>query len=395
MGCRMASSRPTSLGELDILPRDTIEVICSFCSPGTLGLFARASRGAEEASALIRLLVAAVNAEPESYQQADATRLAAIAILKRHPELLFVTEIVTDHFGRKIEATPYQLLLGAGDTWALKQVHASIIPCIENGNAIAEAQFKTQFPHCPWPPTSDMSEEALYDDRNRVQIAQVIAQLKVIVTTISADPCTNGQATLDETTKAVADLCQIFAPKEGEVIQTGLHFPLGIMKEIYKVYDTQFDPWSGDQLAFFSRAVIGAAEAALTAVDGQCCKNGLGNLDMEKGPDRRDGLFCPRPRGIPPALAPLTNKLGRTMFVDPSNGDSCALSSSLGVFDWYNKSWVWRVDLRGGGRCEVVVFEVGRLDNLCRTKAEAYGSYIMRPRFEASTHRPAMSMTIS
>ncbi|OGT45322.1 MAG: hypothetical protein A3E83_08650 [Gammaproteobacteria bacterium RIFCSPHIGHO2_12_FULL_41_20] len=163
---RPTSSRPTSLGELDILPRDTIEVIGSFCSPGTLGLFAQVSQGAEEESAFPRLLTAAVNAEPESYKQKDATRLAAIAILKRHPELLFKVGTVTDHFGRKIEATPYRLFLGAGDTWALKEVHESIIPCIENGNAIAEAQFKAQFPHCPWPSTPDMNEEALYDDRN-------------------------------------------------------------------------------------------------------------------------------------------------------------------------------------------------------------------------------------
>ena len=233
-----------------------------------------------------------------------------------------------------------------------------------------------------------MNEEALYDDRNRKQIAEVIAQLKVIVEKITADPCTGAQATLDETRKAVADLCQLFAPKEGEVIQTGLHFPLGIMKEIYKeiykVYDAQFQPWSGNQLSFFSRAVIGAAEAALTAVDGQCCKNGLSNLDMEKGPDRRDGLFCPRPQGIPLALAPLTDKLGRTMFVDAYNGYSCVLSSRPGTFDWYNKNGaVARHPLCGaGGR---VGPRLG--DNLRRTKAETYGNYIMRPRFEASTHR--------
>lgn len=64
----------------------------------------------------------------------------------------------------------------------------------------------------------------------------------------------NGQATLDETTKAVAELCQIFESKEGEVIQTGLHFPLAI-------YDAQFNLWSVDQLSFFSSAVIGVAEA--------------------------------------------------------------------------------------------------------------------------------------
>lgn len=65
------------------------------------------------------------------------------------------------------------------------------------------------------------------------------------------------------------------------------------MQEIYEVYDAQFNPWSDAQLAFYSRAVIGAALRASSAVDGQCYKNGLSNFDMEKGPDRTDGLFYP------------------------------------------------------------------------------------------------------
>lgn len=93
-----------------------------------------------------------------------------------------------------------------------------------------------------------------------------------------------------------------------------------------------------DQLSFFSCAVIGAAEAALTAVDGQCCKHGLNQLDMNKGPDRRDGLFCCHPKGIPQALAPINDKLGHTMFVDPYSGYSCVLSSEPGTFDWYYKN---------------------------------------------------------
>ncbi len=46
------------------------------------------------------------------------------------------------------------------------------------------------------------------------------------------------------------------------------------MQEILNVYDAQWNPWSGEKLSFYSREVIGAAEAALTAVDGQCCKDG-------------------------------------------------------------------------------------------------------------------------
>jgi len=270
-------------------------------------------------------------------QQEDETKLAALAILKRYPELLFIKGMVTDHYGRKIWASPYQLFWGAGDTWALKQVYEEIIPNIKDGEAQAKDQFKEQFPHCPWPPTPNINEEALYDERNKEQIAQVIVQLKTIADKITADLCTNGQATLDETKKAVAELCQIFAPKEGEVIRTGLHFPLAIMKAIYKLYDAQ-NNWSDEKLSFFSREVIGAALAALTAVDGQSCKQGINNLSMDKGPDRTDGLFCQHPKGIPDELAPISDKLSCQMFVDPYDGESCFSSSLTGTFDWYRKN---------------------------------------------------------
>ena len=117
-----------------------------------LGMFARVSQRAEAESAFRRLLHAAVGAEPESYQQADETRLAAVAILIRHPELLFRDDRITDHFGRKIVASPYRLLLGSGDVWALKQVHEEIIAKIQDETiraatqAKAQDQFQQQFP---------------------------------------------------------------------------------------------------------------------------------------------------------------------------------------------------------------------------------------------------------
>src|SRR3990167_3312846 len=189
---RMAANRPL-FGDLDILPLETREEILSYCSLPVLGVFARVSHQAEEASAFVRLLPGVVAAAPESYQQVDETRLAAIAILKKYPELLFREAIVTDHFGRKIKASPYQLFLGAGDIWALKQVHEEIIEKIEDQEARAQveaqtkAQFQAQFPNCPRPFDSNMPEEMLYDDRNNAQISDVISKLKIIVEKITAD----------------------------------------------------------------------------------------------------------------------------------------------------------------------------------------------------------------
>ncbi|HTM62872.1 MAG TPA: hypothetical protein VL360_00055 [Gammaproteobacteria bacterium] len=320
--------------------------ICSYVAIDMLGMFARTCQLAEADTAFLRLMTAAVGAEPESYKleedgsykQKDETSLAAIAILKRHPELLFVKGMVTDHVGRKIFASPYRLLLGAGDVWALKQVHEEIIPMIKDGEVRAQAQFQEQFPNCKLPFDPELGEAALYDERNEKLIAQVIVQLKTIADVITADPCTNGVATSDATTAAVAALREIFAPKQDEIIRTGLHFPLAIMQAIFKEYDDHFNPWTGEQLSFFSREVIGAALAASTAVDGQCCKYGLKDLDAKTGPDRRDGLFCRHPKGIPLGLAPLNDKLGRTVWILMMVSLAFQSSSRFGYFDWYNKN---------------------------------------------------------
>lgn len=372
----------SSLLSDDDMPKDVRGEIYRYLSPRDLCLFAQTSKKAELETAFLRLLDTALYAEPESYKQTDKTKLAAIAILKRHPELLFEEKgTVIDHVGRKIKASPYRIFLGTGDTWALKQLHAEIIPNIKNGAAQAEIQFKAQFPNCQFPFDPEMGEKVLCDDRNREQLKQVKTQLEIIVQKITVDLCTHGQATLEETTKAVAELCNIFAPKKNEIIQTGLHFPLAIMQEIYKVYDAQFNLWSGAQLYFFSRAVIGAAAAASAAVDGQCYKHGLNNMDMNKGPDRRDGLFCRHPKGIPENLTPIRDKLGQTMFVDPYDGASCFMSSSkVGSFVWYNTiggavagGWVqWRVCVAVG--------------NLWRTKAEDYGRLCSHAKRNQSQH---------
>lgn len=404
-------TRTSSESLLDTLPKDIKQNVLYPRTPlSALGLLAQTSKQYEMDTAFLRLLSTTVDAEPESYtpeaylknearrtatpksyQIPDETRLASLTLLKRHPELLFKEGKVTDHFGRKIKASPYQLLLGAGDVWALKQVHEEIIAKIEDkqarakAEAQAQAEFQAQFPDYKgsWPLDPNLPEKALYDERNKVQIEQVKAQLKIIVEKITADPCTNGQATKKETTEAIADLCKIFAPKKGEIIKTGLHFPLGILKEIGKSYDDQFNPWSGAQLAFFSREVIGRAEAALTAVDGQCVKTGLLNLDMKKGPDRRDGLFCRHPKGIPGSEIPLASKLGRTMFVEPFDGDSCFVTSNPEFCDWYNKksgvrSWVRQAWVAGRAA-------LAFLEDLWRTKAAVYGSCYAAEHKEVNT----------
>src|SRR5690606_21150354 len=78
------------------LPNETLEHIIANLSLKACGLFAQTSIRALEVSDFLRLLTSAVDAEPESYQQEDETKLAAIAILKRRPDLLFRKGNVTD-----------------------------------------------------------------------------------------------------------------------------------------------------------------------------------------------------------------------------------------------------------------------------------------------------------
>lgn len=328
----------------DYLPPEIRKIIYSYCPLNALGLFAQTSRKNRidvTQSVLLKLLSFAVNAEPVSYYQENSTKLAAIAILKKNPSLLFEKNRLKDHLGRPIFASAYGVFLGAGDIWALKQIHEEIIANIKDENARwlveeqAQMEFRAQFPNCPWPLEPDLTEEALYDDRNKMQLEQVKTQLKIVIEKITNDPCTKSQATNIETERAVKDLWEIFAARESEIIKTGLHFPLGILKDIWEEYEAQYSLLSTDQATFFCREIIGKVQAALSAVDGQCLKQGLVNLDMKNGPNRNDGLFCNHPQGFLGKLLNLGSKLGKTMFVDIYYG---CVSADIGSHFWIDKT---------------------------------------------------------
>lgn len=322
------------------------EEIFPYFSIPSLGVFAQTAQKVESETAFLRLLAASINAAPEFMddlnEKTDATALASIAILKKHPELLFRKRKVTDHYGREIWASPYQLFLGAGDIWAVRQIQKDILPLIENGEAQAEIQFKEQFPNCPWPLPENFCEEMLYDDRNKQQIKAIVEQLDIVKQFIEADPFIDG-APLGTTKQAVETLCKLFQPEPEKVIRSGLHFPPAIMKEVYKTYNALRGHWS-----FFTLAIIKPTLDALSTVDGQCCQGGLSNLDMEKGPNRRCHSSYQHPLGKPLTLTFVNDKdkRGASAVVDPYDGDVLFFSTSYpGYFDCYNKmaAWVVRV----------------------------------------------------
>jgi len=381
----MSTTRTEDQFPLSKLPKKIRqEVIYPFSPISTLGFLARTPKQFEADTAFLRLLPAAIHAAPAFMDaKEDARALAAIAILKKHPELLFKEGMVTDHYGREIWASPYQIFLGAGDSWALKQVHKDILPLIENGEAQAEAQFKEQFPNCPWPLPEGFSEEMLYDDRNKKQIKAIVEQLAIVKQCIDVDFFTNKQPN-DATKLAVETLCKLFQPKPKEVIRSGLHFPLAIMQEVYKTYNVLQHHWS-----FFALAVIKPAEDTLSTVDGQCCQGSLSELDMEKGPSRRCHPSYKHPLGKPLSLTLVNDKdkRGAAEVVDPYDGDVLFVSTSYpGHFDCYNKNG------RRGLRALSFTF-VGSLfgklmENKSRSLSELLCSHTKR-----SQHTIAMSIT--
>jgi hypothetical protein len=371
---------------LSYLPDDVKQEEFYPCSPlSVLGLLARTSKQYEAETISFRLLQAAIHAAPEFRDaKQNAKALAAIALLKTHPELLFTKKRVTDSYDREILASPYQIFLGAGDKWALKQVYEDILPLIPNGETQAAAQFKEQFPNYDKKLDAGMNEEArFYDDRNKQQIAEIVKQLAIVKQFIDADPFNNNQP-LDTTQQAIEKLCQLFQPKLGEVIQSGLHFPLAILQEIYKTYNALQGRWS-----FFTLAVIKPALGALSAVDGQCCRDGLNELDMEKGPNRRCHSSYQHPLGRPLSLTLVNDKgRGRAVVVDPYDGEVLFTSSTYpGYFDCYNKNAFRWVSVRVTPWTGPAAWwcAAHALENLCRTKAAYYRSYYAAEQREVKT----------
>lgn len=169
------------------------ELIYPYSPLREFSLLARTSKQYKTETAFLRLLPATIHAAPDAKE--DERALASIAILKEYPELLFKQKMLTDHYGRKILASPYQIFLGAGDAWALKKIQEEILLRIkdEKEQAKAETQFRQQFPNCPWPLPESLKEEMLYDDRNRKQIAEIKKQLVTVKELIDNDPLINNE----------------------------------------------------------------------------------------------------------------------------------------------------------------------------------------------------------
>lgn len=313
----------------------------------------------------------------------DETALLATKLLAEHPSYVFgqVSEpllhtITQDPVGRLCQGSPLQLALGAGDVWLVKALREQVFPkCpegAEQAQALFEEQFHAQFPRYNNPITLEsiqaeapdlvFSEEEkaffelesrYYDVRNIQQIIAVKQAMMAVVDAITADDCQNANP--QDSTQACIDVLKLaLAPKEDEIIQTGLHFPLFMLAMAADVYRAQYVAYQANQAgawdrsnqwaekwSVYSRLVLGLVEKHLTAVDGQSLKNGLGNdsnnLNKEKGPDRQDGIFIKGAKGQAPGSLALANDLGKTAFVTFIDSWVACLSADPKFFDFVNK----------------------------------------------------------
>ncbi len=91
------SDLPEEVRQDEIYPRSPLSA---------LGLLAQTSKQYEAETAFLRLLPAAIHAAPEYWDdKKDATALAALAILRKHSELLFERMRVKDSYGRDFWAS--------------------------------------------------------------------------------------------------------------------------------------------------------------------------------------------------------------------------------------------------------------------------------------------------
>lgn len=415
----MADSRLFRTASLNQLPTDILLEIASYLSieggvrlqdTGDKALIAKMNNGLELKelywSKISADILKGTSRTPRfKGHSRDVHRLAAILNLKRGKkhghvlaELLFKkTEKVKvrDPAGRHIQQSLYQQVLATGDVWLLKEIHHIIFPLhpasVKAVQGMALQQIKEQFPNYHNPITLEailldeaaknpkesnaislvFSEEEkvfftleapYYDDRNIQQIIAVKRALMAVVKAITADDCLNAEP--NEKTWACIDILKAsLAPKDDEIIKTGLHFPLFMLAMAADVYRAQdiagnsippaLGAWNNsnkceEKWSVYSRLVLGLVQKYLTAVDGQSLKNGLrlkgcySNYEREmcmiSGPDRQDGLFIIGAKGRAPGSPAIADNLGNTAFMNFYGGLVAEINAEPKRFDYLDKT---------------------------------------------------------
>lgn len=185
----------------------------------------------------------------------------ACNFLAQKPQLLFMKTTAMDYAlgfdgsRRIIVASPYQAILGAGDTDML-QALPPILKRIKDGEALAREQFDQQFPYDlfqPNTPTYDFS---------------------ALINAISQDQFVN-HCFSEPTRLALEHFRDHFKPTTHH---SGYHFDLQTLIHAYTLYAQYHPQWDAPHQSFFFRLVIGYLQRLVSTCDAQIFCQGIFNV---------------------------------------------------------------------------------------------------------------------
>lgn len=199
-----------------------------------------------------------------------------IELAKTQPELFFIRATAYDQAmdlegnRRKIKGwSPYQALFGTSDNDLLGEIIPHLKDYLKNrnDNHFAENHVKEKFPDGFDFPESTVDFKLL---------AKAISDDQQLKETGHATPAT------------LALLVQLQAMFKPGVVTKGHHFNMNDYIEARTIYEQNFMPWNGNQLAYFSQHVLGFLQRLKTGVYLQIDITGVNNLDSGQVSLKRD-----------------------------------------------------------------------------------------------------------
>lgn len=242
------------------------------------------------------------------------------AFLQKNPRLLLEKIKVTDHAGRKIYGTAYQIALGAKDVspspeqyHEMAEMIADFFDKIPNGDIEKEKQYSEQFPE-------DFEEQEFERKIKDQEAVRVVFQKIAHATSIAAAE------------DAVEDFQRYILESLEPVITSGYHFNEDLFHEATMQYELTFtDRFNNNKFAksLASNKVLGFIQRFFTANFAQANCTGFRNIINEDRPLSRSLLLCD----------------GKTSFFDNELGVSHYVHGYL-KGDRGNDDWGWMYWLR-------------------------------------------------
>lgn len=214
-------------------------------------------------------------------QSNEARAAQVLKIAKVNPRLFFIKATAED-YAMDLEGnrrtikdwSPYQAMFGTGDKDMLAAVKPDLdkyLDTLKDGRGMAAVQEQEKFPNgIDYPPSTE-------------EFNRLVNDLAVAITN-DAQLRTNWKNPNPATLSLLVQLRNYLKPG---IVETGHHFNLNDFIKTHEIYDQNWDPWSGEQLAFFRVNVIGFQERLMTAPQLQAACMGLNNYLNKDQPLKR------------------------------------------------------------------------------------------------------------